>query len=85
MLDENKEGVMREQLLPWLVEESCKYLKKQEKIQSGADRLCSVPSQVLLDKHRVFLKQEADRLQKIEEEKIAKAKRKAIKRAEKAE
>ena len=76
---------MREQLLPWLVNESVGYLDKQEKIQKGFDRLFSNPVNCLVKKHDIFLKKESDRLAKIEDDKRVKAENKAIKRAEKKE
>ena len=85
VLDENKESEFREQLLPWLIGESVDYLLKQDQIKNGCDKLFSIPSEILLTKHQIFLKKEEDRLKKIEDDKVKKAERKAIKRAEKKE
>jgi len=72
-------------LLPWLVNESVSHLDKQDKISNGLDRLFTNPVGTLVKKHEIFLKKEADRLDKIEEDKKDKAVQKAQKRADKKE
>ena len=76
---------MREQLLPWLVNESVGYLDKQKSIQQGVDRIFAAPETVLLAKHKVVLDKEAARLQKIEDDKVKAAEEKLMARKERRE
>jgi hypothetical protein len=76
---------MREQLLPWLVNESVGYLDKQRSIQQGVDRILVAPETVLLAKHKVVLDKEAGRLQKIEDDKVKAAEKKLMARKERRE
>ena len=70
VLDENKEPILRQKVIPWLSNQSNNNLISQCYISQALDRMLENPTETLLRKHGFFLNRERARLKKIEDDRI---------------